>query len=158
MADYTYPTGLRLPLQSNYSREESARFQASSPASGPYFTQIITDDAPVYVNLSWTFTASEALAFRAWLRQDNFAIMNGASFNMPVSIEGGLQVQTCYFTPDGVPQMTSETQTKKMYQAKVMVRKLDEFGEGSEDLIIGAIALGEFELLDQAINKDYPEE
>lgn len=157
MADYTYPTGLRLPLQSGYSREDSARFQASAPASGTYYTQIISDDAPVYVSLSWAFTAAEALSFRAWLRQDNFAILNGASFTMPVSIEGGLNNQTCYFTPDGLPQMTSETQTKKMYQAKIMIRQLDEFGEGSEDLIIGAIGLGDFGLLDIAINNDYPE-
>ena len=155
---YTFPDYLNTPEQNTFRREESARFIANQPAAGQYYAQIVSDDAPAYFNVSFLYDADSALAFRAWLRQDNFAIMNGAEFEIDIYVEGGYTTQTASFTPDGVPQLTGVTGGDFMrYSARILVRQMAERGLGSEDLILGAESLGGSALLDIIVNIDLPE-
>lgn len=153
---YSYPSYLRGPLEASLSTDETARFQSSEPASGPYFAQIISDDSPTYYNLTFVFEYQYHLAFRAWLRQDNFAIMSGAQFEMILSTEDGEVMQVCSFTPDGIPQRTKFEGNNIYYQARIIVRKLNEPTLGQEDLILGLLELGNFATLDIIVNVDMP--
>ena len=81
-----FPSFLRGPVQANYSRNDGARFQASQPASGAYFSQIISDDVPSYFDVQFVFERDFASAFRAWLRQNSFEILTGAQFTIPLAI------------------------------------------------------------------------
>lgn len=153
---YIFPPVLNTPLQASYSREETITFAASQPASGPYYVQILTDDAPAYFQCEWVFTADAALAFRSFLRQDNGAVFNGAEFDLELPIEGGNAMQTAVFTPDGVPQLIGKERDLLRFSGRIMVRKLNEIGEGSEALIIGAVEAGGFDLLDTIVNEDMP--
>jgi len=158
MADYTFPTfpGTR-PLQAEYSYEHSTRFMTSQPASGPYYSQILQDDAPTYFNLSFVMTLQYAQAFRAWCRQDNYAVLNGAQFNIGLPIEDGIVTQVASFTPDGIPQVTGEVNKLIYYSARVLVRKLNEPTDGSEDLILFMAENSGSDLLQVIVNEDMPE-
>jgi len=154
---YVYPTFLPKPLQSGYSRDESSRFQISQPSAGAYFSQIVSDDAPSFFNLRFVMPLAQAQVFRAWLRQDNFAILNGAQFEIDLPTEDGVITQVASFLPDGIPQHTGEAGKVLFYDARVMVRKLNEPSLGGEELILGVAALGGSPLLDVIVNVDLPE-
>jgi hypothetical protein len=152
----TFPSFLRGPIQASYSREETSRFGISQPASGPYFNQILSDDAPSYFNLSFVFKRSDAMAFAAWLRLNNREILTGAQFEIDLSIEDGVTTQIASFVPDGIPQYTGEVAQFITYSARIMVRKLSVPSEGLEELVIGAAELGGSELLDIIVQNDLP--
>ena len=126
MADYTLPDEIRLRvLDSGFSRDMSSRFIISQPAAGPYFAQIVQDDAPVYFNVQWTLGRQHAFNFMLWLRNDNGAVLNGAQFNAQIWTEAGFANQACSFTPDGIPQLTSIRGMTYNYNARIMVRRLN---------------------------------
>ena len=154
---YVFPAYLPRPLQASYTTDESARFQISQPGGGAYFSQIVSDDAPTYFNLRWAFPLAQAQVFRAWLRQDNFAILNGAQFEIDLPTEDGIITQTASFLPDGIPQRSGEQGHVLFYDARVMVRKLNEPSLGGEDLILGVAEMGGSPLLDVIVNVDLPE-
>lgn len=156
MADYTFPAFLNKPLQSTFSRVEGGRFSATDPASGAYIARIDTDDVACVFNVSFTFGRDEALAFRAWQRIDNYAVLNGAQFNIDIYVEGGFVTQVASFTPDGIPQQTSVNAEFYNYSATIIVQRMVEIGVGSEELIIGAVELGGFDLLDEIVNNELP--
>lgn len=126
MAQYTMPNSIALKiLDSGFSREMSSRFQISQPASGPYFVQILQDDAPVFFNVQWTLTRQQAFEFMLWLRNDTAAVLNGAQFNAQLWTESGFTNQVCSFTPDGLPQLSSIAGNTMSYAARIMVRRLN---------------------------------
>lgn len=156
MADYTFPPALNRILQQGFSRQEQSRFSSTQPASGAYFSRLDSDDAAVVYNVSFQFSQDEALAFRAWLRLDNFAVLNGAEFNIDIYGEGGTSTQVASFTPDGVPQVTGSNAEHLIYSCRMIVQRMNEIGVGSEELIVGAVNLGGFALLDEIVNNDLP--
>lgn len=153
----TFPTFLRGPIQAGYSRARAATYQASQPAAGAYYTQIISEDVPSYFNITFKFKKEYALAFQAWLRLNEFEITNGAQFEIPLSIEDGLVTQTASFTPSGFPQYAGEEAKMITYQAEIVVPRLNIPSLGFEDLIIGVEELGGSHLLQYIVNYDMPE-
>lgn len=151
-----FPSFLRGPIQASYSREETPRFAISQPASGPYFAQILTDDAPTYFNVQFIFKRQYAQAFRAWLRQNEFEILTGSQFEIDLSIEDGVVTQTASFTPDGIPQYTGETAQVVAYSGRIMVRQLYEPSLGSEELLLYIAEAGGSHLLQEIVNIDMP--
>ena len=151
-----FPSFLRGPVQANYSRNDGARFQASQPASGAYFAQIISDDVPSYFDVQFVFEREFAQAFRAWLRQNSFEILNGAQFTIQLAIEDGVSTQTGSFTPDGIPQYTGENANVITYLARIVVPRLYEPSAGFEDLVFGVASLGGSSLFDIIVNRDIP--
>lgn len=149
-----FPSFLRGPVQANYSRNDGARFQASQPASGAYFAQIISDDVPSYFDVQFVFERQFAQAFRAWLRQNSFEILTGAQFEIDLSIEDGLSTQVGSFTPDGIPQCTGENANVITYSARIVVPRLYEPSAGFEDLILGVMNGGGSYQLQYLINED----
>lgn len=154
---YAYPSFLPKPLQSGYSVDEMARFQISQPSAGAYYSQIVSDDAPAYFNLRFVMPLYHAEVFRAWLTQDNYAILTGAQFEIDLPTEHGILTQTASFTPDGIPQKTGESGKLIFYSAKVMVRKVVDPNIGNESLILSIASLGNPALLDTIVNIDMPE-
>ena len=126
MANYTLPDEIRLRvLDSGFNRDMSSRFITSQPSAGPYFAQIVQDDAPVYFSVQWTLHKQNAFNFMLWLRNDNGAVLNGAQFNAQIWTEAGFVNQVCSFTPDGIPQLTSIRGLTYSYNARIMVRRLN---------------------------------
>jgi hypothetical protein len=121
MPSYTFPAELNKPTQAAFSREESPRFDTSQPASGPYYVRIMQDDSPVFFNVSFLFDQDDALAFRAFVRQDNFALLNGAEFNINIPLESGTVAQVASFTPDGAPQLDGLRVINAPYTCRIMV-------------------------------------
>ena len=152
----TFPPSLRGPVEAGFSRRETERFITTQPASGAYFFEIVSDDAPMYFTLNFVFTREQALVFRAWLRQNNFEILTGAQFEIDLSTEGGITTQVAAFTPGGIPQLSSESGKIVNYTAEIMVQRFNEPSLGSEDLILGASELGGSLLLDVIVQNDLP--
>lgn len=153
----TFPPSLRGPVEAGYSRRETERFTTSQPASGAYYYEIVSDDAPMYFTLNFVFTRAEAMVFRAWLRQNNFEILTGAQFEIDLSTEDGITTQIAAFTPSGIPQLSSESGRIVSYNAEIMVQKFNEPSLGSEELILGVANSGGSYLLQEIVNNDMPE-
>ena len=149
-----FPSFIRGPVEAGFSRQETPRFDTSQPASGAYFSEIVSDDAPMYFSVNFVLTREEALYFRAWLRQNNFEILNGAQFEIELSTEGGLTTQVASFTPSGIPQLSSESGRVVNYTGEIMVQRFNEPSAGFEDLILGVVASGGAYQLQYLINED----
>lgn len=123
MAAYDFPAVASI-LESGYAREEGARFTASAPAAGPYYTQIISDDVAAFHPLTIVIkSVADATAFREWLNADNCAVLTGALFNIDLWSELGLLSQEAAFTPDGIPQLTSTVRNIFYYSARIVVNR-----------------------------------
>lgn len=155
---YVFPKALNQRiLQDGYARQEDNQFQASQPASGPYFSQILADDAAAYFNIGLSLNPSEAAGLRAWLRQNAADIKLGAQFEIDLFVEGGIATQTASFTADGIPQINGTVANELLMSARIVVPRLTEIGEGYEDLIIGALDMGEWSELAYIVNIEMPQ-
>lgn len=154
---YVYPSYLPKPLQSAYTSDESSRFITSQPSAGPYFYQIVSDDAPTVFNLRWAIPLNQAQVFRSWLNQNNFDILNGAQFEIDLPTENGIVTQVASFVPGEIPQRAGESGKVLFYSAQILVRKVIDPTEGFEDLILGVAEMGGSALLDVIVNVDLPE-
>lgn len=152
----TFPSFLRGPLQAGFSRSQAARFVASQPAAGSYFEQIETEDVPSFFTVQFLFKRNEALAFQAWMRQNQYEILNGAQFEIDLSIEDGLVTQVASFTPNGIPQYSGENAGLVSYTAEIVVPRLNIPSLGFEGLILGVAELGGSHLLQHIVNYDMP--
>ena len=137
-----FPSFIRGPVEAGFSRQETPRFDTSQPASGAYFSEIVSDDAPMYFSVNFVLTREEALYFRAWLRQNNFEILTGAQFEIELSTEDGLTTQIASFTPSGIPQLSSESGRIVYYTGEILVQKFNEPSAQFDDLILGIGASG----------------
>jgi hypothetical protein len=149
-----FPSFIRGPVEAGFSRQETPRFDTSQPASGAYFTEIVSDDAPMYFSVNFVFTREEALYFRAWLRQNSFEILTGAQFEITLSTEDGLTTQIASFTPSGIPQLSSESGKIVNYTGEILVQRFNDPTAGFEDLILGVGASGGSYQLQYLINED----
>lgn len=129
MADYTFPDYIVIK-EDGFSRSEGVRFTASAPASGPYYSQIISDDVPMIFNLELVAkTHADALNFRQWLIQNNYDIMTGAQFNIRLWTEYGYTTQVASFMPDAMPQLTQTIRNLFFYSARIVVQSMSRGGE-----------------------------
>ena len=149
-----FPSFIRGPVEAGFSRQETPRFDTSQPASGAYFSEIVSDDAPMYFSVNFVLTREEALYFRAWLRQNNFEILNGAQFEIELSTEEGITTQVASFTPSGIPQLSSESGRIVNYTGEILVQRFNEPSAGFEDLILDIGASGGSYQLQYLINED----
>jgi hypothetical protein len=123
MINYTFPDYLIVRADGYQWREES-RFITSQPAAGSYYSQIVSDDVPVFIEFEIVAQSQpEALAFRSWLISDNFAVLSGAPFNMPIWTEYGLNMEVVSFTPDGLPRLSQAIRGVYIYSARVLLNK-----------------------------------
>lgn len=152
-----FPSFLRGPVEAGYSRRETERFTASQPASGAYYYEIVSDDAPMYFTVNFLFERYQAQAFRAWLRQNNFELLTGGQFEIQLSTEDGITTQIAAFTPTGIPQMTGESGRIISYSGEIMVQRFNEPTLGYEDLVLAAAEMGGNKYLDIAITQEMPE-
>ena len=149
-----FPSFIRGPVEAGFSRQETPRFDTSQPASGAYYAEIVSDDAPMYFSVNFVLTREEALYFRAWLRQNNFEILTGAQFEIELSTEDGLTTQIASFTPSGIPQLSSESGRIVNYTGEILVQKFNEPSAEFDDLILGIGAAGGAYQLQYLINED----
>jgi hypothetical protein len=151
-----FPSFIRGPVEAGYSRDETPRFGTSQPASGAYYSEIVSDDAPMFFSVNFVLTRDEAAGFRAWLRLNNYEILTGGQFKILLSTEDGITEQVASFTPNGIPQLSSESGRVVNYSGEILVQRFNEPSLGSEDLVLGALELGGRSLLDTIVNIDMP--
>lgn len=149
-----FPSFIRGPVEAGFSRQETPRFDTSQPASGAYYAEIVSDDAPMYFSVNFVLTREEALYFRAWLRQNNFEILTGAQFEIELSTEDGITTQIASFTPSGIPQLSSESGRIVNYTGEILVQRFNEPSTEFDDLILGVGASGGSYQLQYLINED----
>jgi hypothetical protein len=123
MINYTFPDYLIVRADGYQWREES-RFITSQPAAGRYFSQVVSDDVPVFIEFEIVaHSQPEAQAFRSWLIADDFAVLSGAPFNMPIWTEYGLNIEVVSFAPDGLPRLSQSIRGVYIYSARVLLNR-----------------------------------
>lgn len=156
-----YPASLALPLQ-NKRKEQTRKVRESQPLSGPAYTELLSDDAPVFYDLTFTFDQYNALLFRAWVETNG--IDKGVEFDIPLRNEGTFfgspvnETQTVRVV-DGDPLSCSNNGIGIYnYSFTVRARKEETGLEDYYDLILEGgleLLLGNAQL-DQAINEEAP--
>lgn len=126
MSDYTYPATLRGVLEATFSRLETPYTSQSEPSSGTPFIQINTDNISMVFDVSFVFKRSEMPDFQNWLKQDNNAILRGATFDIDLPTDNGVIVQEAIFAPDGLPFIESVTNNTYNIKAKIIARTYTE--------------------------------
>lgn len=156
-AAYTLPAILNAQIQQNgYGKRADARFITSQPAAGSYYAQIRSEDVPTYFDLTLQLDANDALVFDVFLRSDNYAVLNGAQFNITLLTEDGMTEQVASFPPDAIPQLVGVNAFTYTYSMRVMVPRLNKPSAGSEDLILFMANNGGASLLQEIVNYDMP--
>ena len=136
MADIDWPKGLRPSLKATKSRNEVVGFRESPVTSGPSFIEPFSEDTPVFYNVEFLFTKSEARAFQSWLRINRMKT-NAPFFNFPLTIEDpNVDGQEARFTLDGYPQLRNETNFSFGYSARILIRKIITEDEEHDDFIL----------------------
>jgi len=123
MAEIKWPTGLRGPLVSGYSREEVVGFRESELASGPSFVVPFSDDTPQFHNVTYTFKEGDARRFQLWLRANKFKVFSPWFDGPCITEDRSAETQECRFTASGYPQLNSKTIGGiYLYSAQFMTR------------------------------------
>lgn len=146
-----YPLSLRTILRASKARQQPAAFRIAEPRRGYGYAQAVGTDTPVFWDVEFLFTQSEAIRFQLWFTQ---VIGRGVTeFILPIRTEFGLIPHTCRFLPDGLLDCT-EDGTSFRYRAQIMARAQiipDGYVDAS-DLIVAFPNLEELaESLDLAI-------
>ena len=136
-SQYQYPDSLRLPLMNDYSKQDASGFSINGLTAGDYAARIDTDDIYTVYNLSFVFKPEQAAIFRAWLAQDEFNMLKGAAFNIPLQTEYGVIIQVVRFTENGKPQLTGKVRGLLTYSAQVIARTQMDNVDGLDDAVFG---------------------
>lgn len=164
MAAIDFPSFLRGPIKASKNRNIQEAYRQNDPASGPPYVERLSDDNPTVFNIQFAFESGYKRAFIAWLNSPDYCDKGLNEFNIDLEIESGISTQEARFTSGGFPQLTSEAGSVFFYQAQIIVRKLNDPDEGYTDEILYLAentncgdVVGGAELLDYAINQDWPE-
>lgn len=134
-SQYQYPDSLRLPLMNSYSKQDASGFSINGLTSGSYAARIDTDDIYTVYDLSFVLTLEQAAIFRAWLAQDEFNMLKGAAFNIPLQTEYGVILQVVRFVDGNYPQLTGKVRNLLTYSAKVIARtQMDDINGLGDDV------------------------
>jgi len=151
-----YPFQLRTILSASKSRSQPAAFRMAEPRRGYGYAQATGTDTPVFWDVAFRFTASEAVAFQLWFTQ---TIRRGLDeFTLPIRTEFGLVTHTCRFLPDSLLDATEDGQTWG-YQAKIMARAqvIPADYLAAQGLILQLPDWPQWaDLLDQAVTSELP--
>lgn len=114
-----YPLSIRSILRTSKSRTQPAAFRVAEPRRGYAYVQATGTDTPVFWDVSFRFTADEAIVFQLWFRE---LIAKGVDeFTMPIRTEFGLLEHTCRFLDDGLLPVEENGGTWG-YRATIMAR------------------------------------
>lgn len=160
-----YPSNLRAPLH-QITKEQSRLIRESQPLSGPAYTELLSDDAPVFYNLTFAFISlGEALQFRAWI--ENNGIHKGVEFDCPIKTEAteaapedAKKTQTVKLVDGDIRSYTRDQSSKHfIYQGVFRARKEVTGLEAYYPIIEegGSYLLNGREQLDRAVNLYAPE-
>lgn len=114
-----YPLNIRTVLRASKSRSQPASFSMSEPRRGYAYAQAIGTDTPVFWDVAFRFTQSEAVVFQLWFR--NTIARGLLEFDLPLRTEFGLITHTCRFLPDSLLPAT-EDGPHWSYKATIMAR------------------------------------
>lgn len=145
-SQYQYPDILPNPIDSGYRKAEARRFNLGDVSSGSFAKEIQTDDSPVVYDLTFVLPINLEPIFRAWLSQDDFNMLKGAPFNMPIVTEYGVIIQVVQFVDGGQPQQSSMTLRTKTFTARVAARRQMNSHGGLTDPIfaVGTFLITEY--------------
>jgi hypothetical protein len=151
-----FPLHFRTILRASKSRSQPATFRLSEPRRGYAYTQEIGTDVPVFWDVAFKFTQTEAVAFDLWFR---LKIRRGVDpFTMPIRTEYGMVEHECRFMPDSLLPLREEGGCFG-YSASIMARALlvpDGYVDAA-DLIIGLPDWATWaSLLDLAVTVEMP--
>lgn len=152
-----YPLHLRTVVRAGKKRSQPAAFTVAEPRRGRGYVQEIGTDVPVFWDVSFRFTSSEAVVFRLWFR--NTLRKGVEEFTMPIRTEFGLIEHVCQFLPDSLMD-TSEDGDTFTYQATIMARAevVPEEFDAATDVIIALPSWpGWAEMLDETVTSAIPE-
>ena len=114
-----YPLHLRTIQRASKSRSQPASFRMAEPRRGYGYAQAVGTDTPVFWDVQFRFTTTEAAAFQLWFVQK---INRGLDeFTLPIRTEFGLVTHTCRFLPDSLLDASEDGQTW-VYTAQIMAR------------------------------------
>jgi hypothetical protein len=153
----SYPSNISKPIKATKTRTQGAVFRVSDPRLGYAYAQVAGMDVPVAWDVSWVFTASEALAFMTWFNDD---LQRGLlEFSLPLRTEFGDVEHICRLSPDSLLPASQDGQAWT-YSARIMARKLlrPAVYDDAADLIIGLPDWPNWSgKLDQAITQEMPQ-
>ena len=131
-------TFCQIQLIQAIENQKARRFNLGDVSSGAFSREIQTDDSPVTYDLTFVLPINLEPIFRAWLAQDDFNMLKGAPFNMPIVTEYGVILRWCNLLMVGQPQQSSMTLNTKTYTAKVTARKQMNSPDGLDDITSAA--------------------
>lgn len=128
----------------------------AEPRRGYSYAQAVGTDTPVFWDVQFRFTQTEAVAFQLWFINK---IRRGLDeFTLPIRTEFGLVTHTCRFLPDSLLDASEDGQTW-VYTARIMARAqvIPTVYSDAADLIVALPDWPQWgSLLDQAINSEWP--
>lgn len=131
-----YPSHLPKFLKASKSRTQPAAFRVTEPRRGYGYAQEIGTDTPVFWDVTWVFTRSQAAQFKLWF---DIQIRRGVDeFTMPIDTEFGMVEHTCRFLSDNLLPVR-DTGSTWTYSATIMARALvipQEYIDAA-DLVVG---------------------
>lgn len=114
-----YPFGLQTILRASKSRSQPAAFAMREPRRGRGYAQAIGTDTPVFWDVEFRFSRSDAVRFQLWF----VTIINRGvdEFTMPIRTEFGTLDHVCQFLPDSLLPCREDGDTWG-YTASIMAR------------------------------------
>lgn len=115
----SYPLDLRTVIRSSKSRSQPAAFRMAQPRRGYGYAEATGTDTPVFWDVMFRFTQTEAQAFRVWFI---YTIQRGVlEFEMPIRTEFGLITYTARFLPESLLPLRENGEVFE-YTATIMSR------------------------------------
>jgi len=152
-----YPIHFRSIVRASKSRSQPAAFRLAEPRRGYAYAQASGTDTPVFWDVAFRFSGSEAIAFQLWFTRQ---IARGVQeFTMPIRTEFGVLEHVCRFLPDSLLPTTEAGDTFG-YTAQIMARAqvIPQGYIDAADLIVELPDWDSWaELLDLAVTQALPE-
>lgn len=154
-----WPTTLRNAIQQGKSRTSTAAFRQADPAIGPPFVERMTDDDPVFYDITLRFNRVESLVFYSWFNDPLNGDKGLAEFNFPLQTEWGDVEEVARFAADGIPQLVSQAGGVSTYQCRIVVREFTT--QPDPEFVLGYWEaffddLSQLNALDRLINQSLP--
>lgn len=153
-----YPSELRSFLQLSKARTQPARFTTTDPRRGALYVQPAGTVPPVIWQVDFRFRRADAIRFRLWYETViNFGI---DEFELGIDTELGCINHVCRFLPDSLMDTRQESGAFS-FSAQIYAKALITPQEWTDAAAV-IVALPDWDyyvnLLDIAINQNYPEE
>lgn len=121
MAAIPYPDVLPKPHVDSYQLQTMTGFMQSSTAA-KLRNQRVTFDTPSVIDVEFRMGGGRKRLFFQWLHDKLDSCKR--PFTLPLTVDGGVVVQTCRFTEGGTPQLSSVHAGVYTYRAQIEVRSI----------------------------------